>query len=89
MEIGAGLRRATLAQLQDIIADPNASVLQRWLAVFIRQSFLQGNASIFLIVIDRVVWKPRPAHPSDQFHLFSIDASCRIATMTYDEKVEK
>lgn len=87
MEIGATLLRGTMAQLQDIIADPEASVLQRWLAVLIRHSFLRGDSSIFRIVIDRVVGKAPKAYPRDQSHLSCIDASCRIAAMTYDEKV--
>lgn len=58
MEIGAVLLRGTVDQLQATITDPEASVLQRWLAVLIRQSFLRGDSSIFRVVIDRVVGRP-------------------------------
>lgn len=89
MEIGAVLLRGTVAQLQATIADPEASVLQKWLAVLIRQSFLNGDASIFRVVIDRVVGRPPQSKPSNQSRLSDDDAAGCIAAMTYNEQVEE
>lgn len=89
MEIGAVLLRGTVAQLQATIADPEASVLQRWLAVLIRQSFLRGDSSIFRVVIDRIVGKPPQSKASNQSRLFDADATGRIAAMAYNEKLKE
>ena len=89
MEIGAVLLRGTVDQLQATIADPEASVLQRWLAVLIRQSFLRGDSSIFRVIIDRVVGRPPQSRASSQSVFFDACASGRIAAMTYDEKLKE
>lgn len=76
MEIGAYLLRGTVSHLHAVIADPEASVLQRWLAVLINQSFLHGDVSIFRVVLDRVVGRPPQSKYSEQCRPSINDAAC-------------
>lgn len=87
MDIGAVLLRGTLTQLQATIEDPEASVMQRWVAVLVRQSFLHGDASIFRVVIDRVVGRPPQSRAWDRSCPCSSTVPSHIVAMTNDERL--
>lgn len=85
-EVGTALLQGTMAELEEVRDDPAAGVLARWLATLISQSTQKGDASVFKIVLDRLVGKAaegkrtEPAATTDP-------RMARIEAMTYAEKL--
>lgn len=85
-EVGTALLQGTVAELEEVRDDPAADVLDRWLAALISQAMQKGDASVFKVVLDRLVGKASEGKATESAAAADPRAA-HIESMTYAEKL--
>jgi len=82
-DIGSVLLNGTEGALEAIVTDPKASIMQKWIAKLIIHSMLEGDASVFNAVLNRIVGKvkERIEHTGADGDAISIRARMTIEEM--------